>query len=231
MKRSKLLIPIIASASIAPIAMITSCNTKSDAELIAEAIYTPVGLNQTIIPAGETYLDQLKKFTVMEKKACLIYDLFGFFNLKGYRNLPSDKSFTSLYKEEKVSIATNITKCEYTITGNIVKVSVLGYVSFIFNEEIKASGETINRYCVDDYVMITYDILNRDVVIDEDHCCLVYEPKDKSEASTECCGMIKERCGGKEAVSKLYYIKDINPFRDYYSVDNSLPSNFKNLSK
>jgi len=228
MKRSKLLIPIIASASIAPIAMITSCNGKSDAELIAEAIYTPVGLNETKIQAGETYLDQLKKFTVMEKKACLVYDLFGFFNLKGYRGLPEDESFTSLYKKEKVSIATNITKCEYTITDdNKIKVSVLGYVSFIFNQNLEVGKSVL--YWADDYVMITYDILNREVELDETNCCLKYKPSQAGQQ--ECVGMIKERCGGKEAVSKLYYIETVDPYNDYHLKDETLPNNFKNLSK
>jgi len=230
MKRSKLIFaPIIATCAVAPIAMVTGCNQKSEAELIADAIIEPTKITTTT-KITTSYIEKLNSFTDDEKKACLIYDLFGLFNIKGWRSLPTDNSFTSLYTNNIVSIATNITKCNYSVNSatNEVTVNLLGYVSFIFNENLAdAPGSQTLAYHKNDYVMVTYDIQNRVCAVDETNCCLTYKPSTTGQQ--EVIGMIKELRGGEGAVSKLYSLESLDPSAIYKPA--GLPINFKNLSK
>lgn len=221
MKRSKLLISSLAGLSLIPACFaFTACgNSATEVEKVVEAIYIPTQSEIKDHPKHtNNFTETLKTFeNEQDRLNELYYDLFGFFNLNGYFELKDSESFTSLYKQDIVSFKTNIThkSLGFNEDKTKLKCNFLGYCSFVFLKDHEP-------YKADDYIMLTYDIDDVDVQINNANCSLQYKPNSDKYSQEACVGFIKARKNAKET---LYYIKDVNTTT--YK-DAGLPANSKN---
>lgn len=201
MKRSKLLLPLLSSLSIVPcITTITSCNDNIGAKNVADAIFKTKDAQNTT-----NFTNSLKSLSEDDRKREIVYDLFGSFNLKGKYSLATSESIADLYKSETVGIKVNITKAElnFSTDGNDLLANFLGYVSFVFLKDHEP-------YKTNDYVMLTFDIDNQKVSIDNNNCSLKYEINDKT-IQQSCIGFAKVRKQSKEVMQYFTYI-DTNEY-------------------
>lgn len=194
MKRSKLLliIPCLAVAPVAPV--VVSCGGQSQAEKIADAIFNPLDLEPT--PLTGTFKDALKTLSQEELNNELVYDLYMGANAKN--KIPGlDKSLRDLYKENKVELKINISKSELKFDNDKLKASFVGYVSYIFMEDVN------DAFKKNDYIMITYDFKDIAPSFKDDY--LGYH-----DAGPYSIGFIKIRCdaGQHEHLENIPFIND-----------------------
>ncbi|MCQ2956615.1 MAG: hypothetical protein MJ233_01855 [Mycoplasmoidaceae bacterium] len=159
MKKSKLLFltPCVAIAIIAPI--ITSCEPSSGLtiERIIDDIFYPHEKQDP--PAGTNNIMEALQTVSSEEEMQneLIYDLF----LENHLFDDEGLKFKELYEQGKIGIKANITKCSlgFKDVSGVKKLyaTFLGYVSFVFLQKISEDAQA------NDYVMITYDMLNLEV--------------------------------------------------------------------
>lgn len=114
------------------------------------------------------------------QEAEMYYDLFGFFNTKGWYDLEDDDSLTSLYKENVTSLSARIAKSESFFEDEKFYVTFFGYVRFTFIKDyLSSKGDIV--YKAGNYFTITYSIQRFAPVFDNDKCSLKYVVDDNSE--------------------------------------------------
>lgn len=213
MKRSNLLfaIPCLTVATVAPV--ISSCgDNKTEAEKIADAIFGPLDLKWKHIDSFE---GELKKLSQEELNNELVYDLFALNDY--FAPNASIKEIKDLYKDGTIELQTKITKKSLAFDKHdVLHATFLGYVSFVYTKDYD-SGDI--HYKANDYMMLTFDMLNLEVVIDSDSCSLIYE-----DSATACIGIAKRRCeGGTEEHMHPIYCVDVSEQEDL-----TIPTNSKN---
>lgn len=210
MKRNKLLL-ITPCLALAPAICTVSCGGQSPAQKIANAIFGPLDLTPTSL--DKSFKDALKSLNQEELNNELVYDLYMGANANN--QIPElDKSIRDLYKENKVELKINITTSELKFDNDNLKASFVGYVSFIFLQDINESFKE------NDYIMITYDFKNIIPNINDDY--LGYDGGDGYSI-----GFIKTRCDGGQH-EHLKHIPSIN--KDSFEFSN-IPHNSKNWVK
>ncbi len=220
MKRSKLLLatPCVALATITPVC---ACSQTTEAQNIVDAIFGPLDIKANEISSFET---ELKKLSSEELNNELVYDLFALAPLAAGSGADFVVTMKDLYKNETIGLQTNITKKSLSFDKDKRLVATfLGYVSFVF---LKDYTESDRKFKTNDYIMLTFDMVDLPVGIDETTCSLIY--KDNLENIETCIGFIKMRWeDGKE--EHMVPIESINLSEIIGEI--TIPHNSKNWTK
>lgn len=220
------LVPSVALATVTPIC---ACSQTNQAQDIVDAIFGPLDIKTPKnLPVAGSFEKSLKTLNQEELNNELFYDLFGLyrFGVPPEEHTAEMSSWIEeiryLYENGAIQIKTNITRnsLAFDDKGDLCA-NFLGYVSFVF---IKESSLDSLEYKVNDYFMLTYDLFNIKVQINEENCTLIY----KSSWEGVCIGFIKTRFnGGIEEHMAPIESMNIVPMIE----SSEIPHNSKNWTK
>ncbi|MCQ3915061.1 MAG: hypothetical protein MJ201_04920 [Mycoplasmoidaceae bacterium] len=208
------LVPSVALATIIPVC---ACSQKNKTQDIVDAIFGPLDIKRKKII--NSFEEELKKLSPEELNNELIYDLFSLSPLTVIDAYNFITMMKDLYEKEIIGIQTKITKesLSFDKEGDLIA-TFLGYVSFVFLKDY-TSGE--KKYLVNDYCMLTFDMVNLYVRIDEPSCSLIYEDNFSGHSAI---GFMKIRMEGG-AQEHMISINEID-ISDKLDID--IPTNSKN---